>query len=105
MKRGQIILLNFSPASGHEQKGYRPAVVLSNTLHNEKTGLIVICPITSKIKGYNFEVEINTKKVKGVAIANQVRTMDISARKYKVVDSIPEDVLSKIIQRLKLVIE
>ncbi|MEI6490521.1 MAG: type II toxin-antitoxin system PemK/MazF family toxin [bacterium] len=105
MKRGQIILLNFSPASGHEQKGYRPAVVLSHTLHNEKTGLIVICPITSKIKGYNFEVEINTKKVKGVAIANQVRTMDISARKYKVVDSIPEDVLSKIIQRLKLVIE
>lgn len=105
MKRGQIILLNFSPASGHEQKGYRPAVVLSHALHNEKTGLIVICPITSKIKGYNFEVEINTKKVKGVAIANQVRTIDISARKYKVADSISDDVLSKIVQKLKLVIE
>lgn len=105
MKRGQIILLNFSPASGHEQKGYRPAVVLSHALHNEKTGLIVICPITSKIKGYNFEVEINTKKVKGVAIANQVRTVDLSSRKHKIADSVSEETLAEILRKLKLVIE
>ncbi len=105
MKRGQIILLNFNPASGHEQKGYRPAVVLSHALHNQKTGLVIICPITSQIKGYSFEVEIDTKKVKGVAIANQVRTMDLAVRKYKVVDSVSSDVLSKIVQKLKLVIE
>lgn len=99
MKRGQIILINFNPASGHEQKGYRPAVVLSHTLHNEKTGLIVICPVTSKIKGYNFEVEIDTKKVKGVAIANQIRTMDLTTRKYKLADIASEEAVSKIIQK------
>lgn len=105
MKRGQIILLNFDPATGHEQKGYRPAVVLSRDLHNQKTGLVIVCPVTSKAKGYNFEIEINTKKVKGVAISNQIRTMDLSNRKYKLADIAPEEVVSKIVQKIRLIVE
>ncbi|MEI8061667.1 MAG: type II toxin-antitoxin system PemK/MazF family toxin [bacterium] len=105
MKRGQIILVNFSPTSGHEQKGYRPAVVLSHTLHNQKTNLAIVCRITSQIKGYPFEVEIDTKKVKGVAIANQIRTLDLGARKYKLADVVSDKILLEIIRKVKLIIE
>ncbi len=105
MKRGQIILINFSPTSGHEQKGYRPAVVLSHTLHNQKTNLVIVCPVTSQVKGYPFEVEIDTKKVKGVAIVDQIRTLDLASRKYKLADVVSEKTLSEILRKMKLILE
>ena len=57
-RRGDAIWLNFDPQSGHEQKGRRPALVLSPESYNRKTGLAILCPITSQIKGYPFEVEL-----------------------------------------------
>jgi mRNA interferase MazF len=56
--RGDIIWLDFDPQTGHEQKGRRPAVVLSPKMYNQKTNLAILCPITSKEKGYPFEVQI-----------------------------------------------
>ena len=56
--RGDIVWLNFNPQAGHEQAGKRPAIVLSPKEYNKKTSLIIGCPITSKIKGYPFEVDI-----------------------------------------------
>ena len=105
MKRGDIILLDFNNARGHEQKGYRPAVVLSHLFHNQKTGMAILCPVTTRVKGYDMEVVIEAKKVKGVVVANQIQTMDVVNRKAKVIDCVSLEVLNEILRKLKLVIE
>ena len=63
-KRGDIVCLEFNPRIGHEQSGVRPALIISEEIYNKKTGLCLAMPITSKIKGYPFEVILKTKNIK-----------------------------------------
>lgn len=77
---GDIIWLQFTPQAGHEQAGHRPAVVLSPALYNGKTGLLLCCPMTSQVKGYPFEVAISGK-AQGVALADQIKSLDWRVRK------------------------
>lgn len=77
---GDIIWLNFDPQAGHEQAGHRPAVVLTPELYNNTTGLLICCPLTTKIKGYPFEVNIDGKP-KNVALSDQVKSLDWRIRK------------------------
>lgn len=79
--RGDIVWLNFNPQLGHEQAGLRPALVISPKTYNEKSGLMLACPITSKVKGYPFEVRIKAKKVDGAILADQVKSLDWRVRK------------------------
>lgn len=76
---GQIVWVNFTPQSGHEQAGHRPALVLSPAAYNDKTGLMVCCPMTSQVKGYPFEVSISGKSPSAV-LADQVKSLDWRAR-------------------------
>lgn len=71
--------LEFDPQVGHEQAGHRPAVVLSPAAYNGKTGLMVCCPLTTRVKGYPFEVPIAGKPT-GVVLADQVKNLDWRAR-------------------------
>ncbi len=77
---GDIVWLQFDPQAGHEQAGHRPALVISPASYNGKTGLMVCCPMTSKIKGYPFEVVIG-KGREGAALADQIKSLDWRARK------------------------
>ena len=77
---GNIIWLNFTPQSGHEQAGRRPAVVLSPASYNKRSGLLVCVPITNQVKGYPFEVVLAGKGATGVALADQVKNFDWLAR-------------------------
>jgi len=79
-ERGDVVWLNFNPSSGHEQQGKRPAFVISPKEYNEKTGLGLFCPITSKIKNYPFEVKIENKKINGVVLADQIKSLDWQTR-------------------------
>ncbi|MRT11804.1 endoribonuclease MazF [Enterobacteriaceae bacterium RIT711] len=79
---GDLIWINFDPVEGHEQGGHRPAVVLSPFAYNNKTGLLLCVPCTTKAKGYPFEVEI-TESREGVALADQVTCVDWRARKIE----------------------
>jgi len=100
--RGDVILLSFDPTLGHEQAGFRPALVLSPALYNKASGLCLICPITTKIKGYPFEVALDgAKKTSGVALADQVRSIDWQARKVKVTDRISATALSQVLAKFK----
>jgi len=72
---GDIIWLNFDPQAGHEQAGHRPAVVLTPKIYNDTTGLLICCPLTTKIKGYPFEVNIDGIP-KNVALSDQVKSLD-----------------------------
>ncbi len=101
-ERGDIVWLNFTPQSGHEQTGKRPALVLSPKQYNSKVGLAVFCPITSHKKGYPFEVDIlKTTKIKGVALSDQVKSLDWRTRKAKFVEKVSESVLKECALKLK----
>src|SRR5881409_297265 len=76
---GDIVWMNFTPQAGHEQSGHRPALVLSPAVYNAKVGLLIVCPMTTKLKGYPFEVPI-AGAVPGAALADQVRSLDWRAR-------------------------
>ncbi|SFV71435.1 Programmed cell death toxin MazF [hydrothermal vent metagenome] len=79
--RGDIVWLNFNPQAGHEQRGKRPALIISPKIYNEKTSLCLCLPITSKIKGYPFEVAISSKlPIKGVVLSDQIKNLDFTVR-------------------------
>ncbi|MEC5425863.1 type II toxin-antitoxin system PemK/MazF family toxin [Virgibacillus sp. C22-A2] len=87
--KGDLVFLNFTPQSGHEQAGYRPALVLSPKLFNQ-AAFVVVCPITSKEKGYPFEVKIpDGLQVNGVILTDQLRSLDWRSRGLKIVDQAP----------------
>ncbi|MBI6621542.1 endoribonuclease MazF [Pseudomonas corrugata] len=77
---GDIVWLYFDPQAGHEQAGHRPAVVLSPSSYNHKTGLMLCCPMTTQVKGYPFEVEVAGERL-GAVLADQVKSLDWKARK------------------------
>jgi len=100
--RGDVILISFDPTLGHEQAGFRPAVVLSPEYYNKASGLCLVCPITTSIKGYPFEVNLEgAKKTTGVALADQVRSIDWQARRIKIVDRISTTSLETILAKFK----
>lgn len=80
--RGDVVWLDFTPQSGHEQAGRRPALVLSPAAYNRKSGLMLCCPVTNQAKGYPFEVSVapSIGRVTGVALADQVRCLDWRSR-------------------------
>jgi mRNA interferase MazF len=81
-ERGDVVWLSFDPQAGHEQAGYRPALVLSPKAYNAKTGLMLCCPMTTKIKGYPFEVVLAGPSP-SAALADQVKSLDWRARLAK----------------------
>ena len=77
---GDIVWLNFTPHAGHEQAGHRPALVLSPAAYNDKTGLMICCPLTTRIKSYPFEVPVKGDRP-SVVLADQVKSLDWRSRK------------------------
>lgn len=105
-ERGDVVWITFNPQAGHKQAGRRPAVVLSPKAYNSKVGLALLCPVTSQIKGYPFEVPIpDGLPVNGVILSDQVKSLDWKARKAEKACSLPEESIKKVLQRVKALIE
>ena len=80
--RGDIVWLNFSPQAGHEQAGRRPALVLSPRSYNDRTGLALLCPVTTSAKGYPFEVPLpDGGEISGVVLSDHIKSLDWRARR------------------------
>lgn len=92
------------PRIGHEQSGRRPAIVLSRRLFSERTGLAVICPITSKIKGLPFEIIVKTKSIDGAVLPIHLRSVDIGARKAKFIEKASEETLKRTEKAVEFII-
>ena len=106
MNQGDIILVDFDPTKGREQSGYRPAVVISRTIYNQKRNMVFICPITHSTKPLRFRVLLdNRTETQGDIICEQVRVIDLLARKCKVVEQLPNDLLAKVIEAVSAIIE
>lgn len=98
VKQGDIIKLDFNPRSGHEQAGYRPAVVISNNFFNARTNLTIVCPITSTNRPFPLHIPLdNRTTTTGVVLCEHIKALDINARNYKVIERIPDDLLDEII--------
>jgi mRNA interferase MazF len=95
---GDIVWLHFDPQVGHEQAGHRPAVVISPSSYNGKTGLMLCCPMTTQIKGYPFEVLISDKRPSAV-LSDQVKSLDWVIRKASYKGKITSAELDEIIQK------
>lgn len=95
-ERGDIVWINFSPTKGHEQAHKRPALVLSPRIYNQKSGMMIACPITSNIKQYPFEVELKTKRVNGAILANHVRSLDWQTRHIVFIHKAPFEILNNV---------
>ncbi|MBM9501703.1 endoribonuclease MazF [Leptospira sp. 201903071] len=103
-EKGDIVWLNFTPQAGHEQNGRRPALVLSPKEYNSKTGLALFCPITSKIKGYPFEVVVKSKKLNGVILSDQVKNLDWTIREAEFIEPISKLSLKEVLDNIKLLV-
>lgn len=103
--RGDAVWINFDPQIGHEQAKQRPAIVLSPATYNGRSGLMLLCPITSRRKGFGFEVEVPAGyKISGAVLADQVRSFDWQKRNAVYIERLPDSVLKDVIARLKLLL-
>ncbi len=101
-ERGDIIRLQLNPRTGSEQAGYRPCLVMSPLAYNRISKLILICPITSRQKGWPFEVVLPPSlQTYGVILVDQVRSIDCQARNTHCVETVPNDVINEVLAKLE----
>ena len=99
---GDLVWLTFDPQAGHEQRGRRPALILSSRVYNAKARLAVACPVTSQVKGYPFEVALPTHgTIGGVVLADHVKNLDWEARQVVFEAKAPAEVLADVRERLR----
>ncbi|MBR3279807.1 MAG: type II toxin-antitoxin system PemK/MazF family toxin [Lachnospiraceae bacterium] len=97
VRQGDIIKVSFDPNSGHEQKGFRPALVISNDEFNKRTKLAIVCPITNTDKGFPLHVPLDPRtSTTGVILCEHLRTLDLNARKNVFIEKVPSDILKTV---------
>ena len=105
-ERGDLVWMNFNPQRGHEQAHKRPAVILSPKSYNEKSSLALMCPVTTRVKGYPFEIPLNAGKIAGVILSDQVRSLDWRVRRAAFIQRLNPEILTEAQERiLQLVTE
>ena len=105
-KAGDVVWLSFSPQSGREHAGHRPALTLTPESYNRKVGLALFCPITTKPKGFPFEVALPPGlKATGVVLSDHVKSMDWQARNARFGCKVPASVLAEVKERLEALLE
>lgn len=98
VNQGDIIKVSFNPQKGHEQAGYRPAVVVSNNFFNLKTNLTIICPITNTNNNFPLHIPLDDRtQTTGVILCEHIKALDLNARPHIVVEQLPKDILTKVI--------
>lgn len=103
-EQGDLVYLNFTPHEGVEQRGRRPAITLSPLTYNQKVGLGIFCPITSKEKGYPFEVKLSSKlKTNGVILSDHVKSLDWEARKATFIEKASPALVDAVLQKLSII--
>ena len=100
-RKGDLVAVTFDPQSGHEQRGRRPALVVSNDLFNKATGFCIACPVTNTRRDYPFHVSIpDGQDVTGVVMVEQVKSVDFRSRSVKRIGAGPDAVLEEVLSIL-----
>ena len=104
-ERGDLVWLQFTPKSGHEQAGKRPALVISPASYNRKVGLSLFCPVTSKRKGYPFEVSLpQDLPIEGVILSDQVKSLDWQYRQATFICKVSKETLTEVVSKIQLLL-
>lgn len=98
---GDVVWLEFDPQADHEQAGHRPALVVSPASYNGKTGLMVCCPMSTKIKGHPFEVLTEVDSVASAVLSDQVKSLDWKVRHAKKKGAVPTVVMVHVRAKIK----
>ncbi len=104
--QGDIVYMDFDPQSGHEQKGRRPALVVSNNLFNRVSNLTMVCPITHTDRGHPFHVRLDGRtKTDGVILCDQARMLDLNSRRVSFEEKAPADIVAEAVDLIHSFIE
>lgn len=104
--RGDVVWLQFDPQAGHEQRGHRPAAVISPPSSNRRVGLALCCPVTSRVKGYPFEVPLpQALGVEGAILSDQLKSLDRRVRKARRIGTLPAGVLQEAIGKILALVD
>lgn len=97
VKQGDIIKVNFDPKLGHEQSGYRPALVISCNDFNDKAKLAIVCPITNTNNHFPLHIPLDSRTTTtGVVLCEHIRSLDLNARPHNFVEKIPSDIFEQV---------
>jgi len=101
---GDLVILTFDPQSGHEQKGRRPALIVSNKVFNKALGLAFASPITNTKRDFPFHIEVKSKKLTGFIMVEQCKSIDYKTRKIKFVEKVDEETLDEVLAILDSIV-
>lgn len=96
-EQGDIVALNFDPQSGHEQKGRRPAIIVSNQVFNKHLGLAFACPITNTKRDFPFHVKVESENITGYIMAEQMKSIAYKSRKIKFIEKADENTINHVL--------
>jgi mRNA interferase MazF len=96
-KKGDLVILTFDPSAGHEQQGRRPALIISNEVFNKYVGLAVACPITNTDRNFPFHIAVDSEKLSGFIMTEQIKSIDYKVRKVKFVEKASSEVMNKVL--------
>lgn len=95
--QGDIVALSFDPQSGHEQKGRRPALIVSNKVFNQYLGLAFACPITNTKRDFPFHIEVASENITGFIMTEQLKSIDYNARNIEFIEKANQKTINKVL--------
>ena len=96
-EQGDIVILSFNPQSGHEQKGRRPAIIISNKIFNQHLELAFACPITNTKKDFPFHVECRSENITGFIMCEQMKSIDYNTRNIKFIEKAKQEIIEQVL--------
>ena len=102
---GDVVWLQFSPQAGHEQAWHRPALVISPASYNSRVGLAICCPLTTALKGYPFEVQVEMDGVPAAILSDQVKSLDWRARQARLKSTVSPEVMAHVRAKLNALLQ
>ena len=104
-EQGDIVALSFDPQSGHEQKGRRPAIIISNKTFNKHLGLAFACPITNTKRDFPFHVKVESDNITGYIMSEQMKSIDYSSRNIKFIEKANQNTINQILGIIDSIIQ
>ena len=104
-EQGDIVVLSFDPQSGHEQKGRRPAIIVSNKTFNQHLGLAFACPITNTKRDFPFHIEVKSDNITGFIMGEQMKSIDYNARNIKFIEKANQKTINRILGIIDSIME
>jgi mRNA interferase MazF len=104
-EQGDIVVLSFDPQSGHEQKGRRPAIIISNKTFNQHLGLAFACPITNTKRDFPFHIKVQSDNITGYVMSEQMKSIDYNARNIKFIEKANQNTINQILGIIDSIIQ